>query len=430
MRSLIEFVLAIVFTVVILLLIGLFLPGGDHGHVERSIIIERPSSHVFYALNSFKRFNEWSPWHKEDPTASYTFAGPETGQGATMTWKGNKEVGSGRWEILESTPTSLVKMIQAVENGRTATVTFDVASSDLGVKVTWAYDTELGNNPIERIKGQYLDSSVGADYQYGLMRLKALLESSAYARDYSDISITRQDLVAQPGLKLSGLIEIYDQSSQIDMTAGVVETLKTIQALATKNNLLVTGPAQVTVTLKERYRLAFDVVLPVDRTDIPLTGEIQAVQTLAGPVLIAEHVGERDKSKVTLEKMQAYATIYGLPFDPAVQPIIELLPDRPAPVSETEAAADAAAATTTTDTVSTDAAAAAATATDAAATEPAAPVEVPMVQVTRVYLPLLAAPLAPGALVPATDPALAPPAAEVPATEAPAEAAVPAPAGG
>ena len=102
MRSVIELILAIVATIVVLMLIGLFLPGGGQGHVERSIIIERPPSHVFDVLNSFKRFNEWSPYAKLDPNASYSFEGPVSGQGTMMTWSGDKAVGSGRFEIIES----------------------------------------------------------------------------------------------------------------------------------------------------------------------------------------------------------------------------------------------------------------------------------------------------------------------------------------
>jgi hypothetical protein len=422
MRSLIEFLLAIAITVVILLLIGLFLPGGDHGHVERSIIIERPSSHVFDALNSFKRFNEWSPWAKKDTAASYTYSGPEIGQGAQLAFSGNEKMGTGHWEILESTPTSLVKMNQVIDNGRIATIVFDVVPSDLGVKVTWSYDTELGINPIERVKGQYLDSSIGGDFQYGLMRLKALLESSAYARDYSDILISAKELPSQPALKLASLVEVYSAAEQTDLTAGVIESLKTVQAVADRNNLIVTGPAQVTVTLKERYRLAFDVVLPVDRNDVPMSNDVQAVQTLSGPVLTAEHVGERDKMKATIEKMQAYATIRGLPFDTTVKPVIEILPDRPAPLIEGVAAdaADAAAAAAAAEA----AVAAAAAGTPAVGVAPVAgaPAEVPMVQVTRIYLPLLTAPLPVDAM---GMPIAAPAAAETPATSP-----EPAPAGG
>ncbi len=411
MRHLIEILLAIVATIVVLLLIGLFLPGGGHGHVERSIIIERPPSHVFDVLNSFKRFNEWSPWAKKDLAASYTFEGPESGQGAVMTYAANKEVGSGRFEIIESTPTSIIKMIQRPTDGRTATVTFDVGTSDLGVKVSWTYDVELGGNPIERIKGKYLDSSIGGDYQYGLMRLKALIESSAYARDYSDITITPQDLVPGPALKLAGLVEVYSSTDFPDLNAGVADTMKKLTAFVDRNKLIVTGPAQVSVTMKERYRLAYYVVLPVDRTDVPMKDEIEATQSLGGQVLFAEHVGERRKSNVTFEKLQAYANIHGMPFDPMAKAIEEFLPDREAPkaadVADAAPAADAAAA-------STDA---------AAGTDPAAVPEPVMIEVTRVYLPL-GLPVAP-----AVDPMAAPAAGAAPTEAAPVEPA-PAPSGG
>ena len=411
MRHLIEILLAIVATIVVLLLIGLFLPGGGHGHVERSIIIERPPSHVFDVLNSFKRFNEWSPWAKKDLAASYTFEGPESGQGAVMTYAANKEVGSGRFEIIESTPTSIIKMIQRPTDGRTATVTFDVGTSDLGVKVTWTYDVELGGNPIERIKGKYLDSSIGGDYQYGLMRLKALIESSAYARDYSDITITQQDLVPGPALKLAGLVEVYSSTDFPDLNAGVTDTMKKLTAFIERNKLTATGPAQVSVTMKERYRLAYFVVLPVDRTDVPMKDEIEATQSLGGQVLFAEHVGERRKSNVTFEKLQAYANIHGMPFDPMAKAIEEFLPDREAPK-----AADAADAAPAAD--------AAAASTDAAAgADPAAVPEPVMIEVTRVYLPL-GLPVAP-----AVDPMAAPAAGAAPTEAAPVEPA-PAPTGG
>lgn len=404
MRHVIEILLAIVATIVVLLLIGLFLPGGGHGHVERSIIIERPPSHVFDVLNSFKRFNEWSPWAKKDQTASYSFEGPEIGQGAVMTWSGSKEVGSGRFEIIESTPTSIVKMIQRVTDGHTGTVTFDVGTTDLGVKVTWKYDVELGGNPIERIKGKYLDSSIGGDYQYGLMRLKALIESSAYARDYSDITITPQDLVPGPALKMAGLVEVYSSTDFPDLNAGVTDTMTKLQAFVDRNKLVVTGPAQVNVTLKERYRLGYYVVLPVDRNDVPMRDEIEAAETLSGQVLVAEHVGERRKSNVTFEKLQAYANIHGMVFDPAAKAVEEFLPDREAPKApgtEPEPATEVAA--------TTDAAAGA---------DPEAVEEPVMVEVTRVFLKL-GLPAAP------VDPLAAPADGSVPA-----ETAAPAPVGG
>lgn len=385
MRSLIEFLLAVVITIAVIMVIGLFLPG--HGTVERSIIIERPARHVFDLLNSYKRFNEWSPWHKKDNAASYTFSGPETGQGARMDWSGNEVVGAGSWEILESTPTSLVKMVHRQQNGRTGTVTFDIGSSDLGVKVLWRYDVELGGNPIERLRGRYLDSSIGSDYQYGLMRLKALLESSAYPRDYSDITIQQRELTAGPALKLEGLVEVYSATDFPELAVGVEDTMKTLKAFVERNKLNVTGEPQIRVTLKERYRLGYNVTLPVDRNDVPLRDEIQAVESLGGQVLVAEHVGERRRSNVTFEKLQAYATVHGLAFDTAAKAVEEFLPDREAPKVpvDTGGAAGEAGGEVVADEAAGDVAAAegAALADAAEGTE-----EAVMVNVTRVYLPL------------------------------------------
>lgn len=364
MRSVIELILAIVATIVVLLLIGLFLPGGGHGHVERSIIIERPPSHVFDVLNSFKRFNEWSPYAKTDPSASYSFEGPESGQGAMMSWSGIPKVGSGRFEIIESTPTSMVKMIQRVTGGYVGTVAFDIGSTDLGVKVTWSYDVALGANPIERIKGKYLDSSIGGDYQYGLMRLKALIESSAYARDYSDITITPVTMMAGPALKMASLVEVYSSSDFPDLNAGVADTMKKLNAFVDRNKLQVTGPPRVKVNLKERYRLAFDVILPVDRNDMDMPENMEATSTMGGEALMAEHVGERRKSNVTFEKLQAYATVRGMVFDPAQKGIEEIMPDREAPKTADDAAVEG------------------------AATDAGADAEKLMLEVTRVYLPL------------------------------------------
>lgn len=322
---LIEFLLALVLVAIVVLLIGLFLPG--QGHVERSIVIERPASHVFDLLNSYKRFNAWSPWAKKDPQATYEYGTAQEGPGASMSFSSaNPDVGTGTWEILESTPTSLIKMNHKVDGGRSATVSYDILPTDLGVKVTWSYDTDLGMNPINRIRGLYLDSSIGQDYQYGLMRLKALLESSAYARDYSDLTITRLSLPAQPALKASGLVEVYSEAEFPDLGAGVADTFGKIKTFADRNKLNITGPAQVLVTLDERYRLGFDVVVPVDRIDVTARDGVEPITTTEGLYVRAEHTGVRRGVKQVFEKLQAYATIHGLAFDAAVkQPLQEFV---------------------------------------------------------------------------------------------------------
>jgi hypothetical protein len=49
-----------------------------------------------------------SPWERIDPDLKRTYTGAASGRGSVYGWVGNKNVGEGRMEILESTPPSKV----------------------------------------------------------------------------------------------------------------------------------------------------------------------------------------------------------------------------------------------------------------------------------------------------------------------------------
>jgi hypothetical protein len=86
--------------IVLLVAIGFLLP--RQVHVERAVVIDRPASLVFATVNSFQRFNEWSPWHELDPNMNVTMEGPRSGVGAKYSWTGNDKVGTGVQTISES----------------------------------------------------------------------------------------------------------------------------------------------------------------------------------------------------------------------------------------------------------------------------------------------------------------------------------------
>ncbi|NJM33885.1 MAG: SRPBCC family protein [Rhodomicrobium sp.] len=155
---------------------GLLLPGAVH--VERSTVIKADAAAIFPYLTNYRRFNEWSPWAPRDLNAEYTFAGPEEGVGAKMSWRSDKrEVGSGSQEIVAVTPNE--KVVTALDFGDmgTAEARFDLAPESDGTKVTWSLDTNLPANPLARWMGLLLDSLIGTDYEEGLARLKAKVES-------------------------------------------------------------------------------------------------------------------------------------------------------------------------------------------------------------------------------------------------------------
>ncbi|QQP95853.1 SRPBCC family protein [Lysobacter enzymogenes] len=152
---------------------GLLLP--DKSHVERSATIDRPPAQVYAMLDSFKRFNEWSPWYQLEPDAKYSYSGPDSGVGAGMAWEG-KKVGRGSQRIAESVPQS--KIAVALDfDGSQATATYTLVAEGEGTRVTWALDSDHGYNLMGRWIGLLMEKMVGKDYEQGLARLKQVLEN-------------------------------------------------------------------------------------------------------------------------------------------------------------------------------------------------------------------------------------------------------------
>ena len=163
----------------LLVAIGLLLP--SHARVQRSIVIERPAADVFVVINSFARFNEWSPWFDIDPNAVYTYAGSVSGVGASMTWKGNPSVGTGTQVITESETNVRTVISLSFEDMPASRVEMHLNPQDQGTLVTWTMDSDLGYNPISRYFGLLMDRFVGPDYEKGLAQLKVLMEKQASA---------------------------------------------------------------------------------------------------------------------------------------------------------------------------------------------------------------------------------------------------------
>jgi hypothetical protein len=62
--------------------------------------------------------------------------------------------------------------------GSQATAGYRLVAEGSGTRVTWSMDSAHGYNPINRWFGTFpLDSVVGKDYQKGLAKLEAILES-------------------------------------------------------------------------------------------------------------------------------------------------------------------------------------------------------------------------------------------------------------
>ena len=167
-------IIGLVTLIVLIVVVGFLLP--RQVHVERSIVINAPQAQLFDALNSFKRFNEFSPWAALDPDTQYTYEGPESGVGAKMSLvSSDPELGSGTNEIVESRSPDLIRT-RLNFGGQPAEATFTFEPADGTTRVTWGFDGHLGNNPVMRLVGLMFDKWIGEDYEKGLARMKQVME--------------------------------------------------------------------------------------------------------------------------------------------------------------------------------------------------------------------------------------------------------------
>lgn len=147
--------------------------------LERSIVIKASPEQVFPLLNDFHRWSNWSPWEKKDLTMKKNHGGPPAGRGAVLEWGGNKDVGTGRMEILESVPSLkvLIKLdfLKPFEAHNQAEFTLTPSAGT--TQLIWAMH---GPQPyMMKIMGVFcsMDKMVGKDFEDGLASLKALAET-------------------------------------------------------------------------------------------------------------------------------------------------------------------------------------------------------------------------------------------------------------
>jgi hypothetical protein len=153
-------------------------------HVERSATIHAPADLVYAHLADLKSFGEWSPWDKRDPAMKKTYSASTTGVGATYSWQGNKEVGSGRMTItLAKPPTQVRERLEFIEPfASVADVGFDVVPAGADeVKATWSMDGH--SNFVMKGMGVFMDMDkmIGKDFDDGLANLKRIVEAKAAA---------------------------------------------------------------------------------------------------------------------------------------------------------------------------------------------------------------------------------------------------------
>jgi uncharacterized protein YndB with AHSA1/START domain len=146
--------------------------------VQRSTSMKAPAETIFPLINDFHQWRSWSPYENKDPAMKRTYSGAERGKGAVYAWEGDKNVGSGRMEILEASPPQKVVIkldfFTPFEGHNTAE--FTMLPQGDGTHVTWVmYGPARFVTKLIQVF-MNLDNMIGKDFEAGLVNLKTITE--------------------------------------------------------------------------------------------------------------------------------------------------------------------------------------------------------------------------------------------------------------
>ena len=168
--------IAVAIAIAIVLILAATKP--DTFSVQRVTTVSAPPEKIFPLINDFHQWGTWSPWENKDPAMKRTYSGAGSGKGAVYAWDGNKNVGTGRMEILEVSATSkiVIKLdfFKPFEAHNTAE--FTMLPQGDATSLTWLMH---GPAPfMSKVMQVFMnmDKMIGKDFEAGLAKLKKLTE--------------------------------------------------------------------------------------------------------------------------------------------------------------------------------------------------------------------------------------------------------------
>ena len=177
--------IAVVLAIAIIVVLAATKP--DTFRVRRAATVKASPEKIFPLVNDFHQWATWSPWENKDPAMKRSYSGAASGRGAVYGWEGNKNVGSGRMEILESQilersgPSKiLIKLdfFKPFEGHNTTEFTLLPQGDGTNVitNVIWEM---YGPAPfMSKVMQVFMnmDNMIGKDFETGLANLKRLAE--------------------------------------------------------------------------------------------------------------------------------------------------------------------------------------------------------------------------------------------------------------
>ena len=171
--KLIKKVVFVLLAIILTMAIVAFLLSGRQS-AQRSRDMAAPPEKLWPLISDPRQWPKWAAWNQRDPNMKITYEGADSGAGAKWHWESKSE-GNGSMVFDSAEPNKqLSYTIAFPDMGSTAKGTIALEPAGSGTKVSWSFETELGNNPMMRWFGLMIPNMVGKDFDTGLENLDRL----------------------------------------------------------------------------------------------------------------------------------------------------------------------------------------------------------------------------------------------------------------
>jgi len=240
-----------------------------------------------------------------------------------MAWSGDEHVESGSQTITASAPyETITSKLQFVPMGEAA-ARFALSREASATKVAWGFEYQCGANPLNRYMGLLMRRYIAHDFDKGLGRLKALVESLPRT-DFAGLEVE----VADAGPVTVAYVATSCAKDELEIARTIGASYMQIGEFM-KARALRQVAAPITIdTRRDETAYVFDAAIPIDRVpegEVPADSPVRVKTTYAGKVLKVTHKGAYRDLPRTYERLSAWAAAHG--YEPAAPPWNEYAKD-------------------------------------------------------------------------------------------------------
>lgn len=174
MKVLKRILLILVAIIVLLVIVSFFLPSSYS--ITRTTVMKAAPEAVFDQFNDFNNWRQWNTFDDMYKEIQYTTSDPSSGVGAKQSWVANKNE-KGEMTIVKSDPPKAMEFTIAFEgfdDPMYGYVNFEAVPE--GTKVTWTDKGNMGNNPLYKYMGLFMDNMMGSNMEKSFENIRRVVE--------------------------------------------------------------------------------------------------------------------------------------------------------------------------------------------------------------------------------------------------------------